>query len=86
MPTKDTQDIQVSDRGPRAGVSRSDPGGRAQRGAGVARRPEGPPLAELPPEVTDRVSDQVIDKLLAGARTEEEVEVGAVSGARRRTR
>src|SRR4051812_37282947 len=73
MPTKDTQNIEASERGPRAGVSRSEPGGRAQRGAGAARAPEGPPLAELAPEVRDRLSDQVIDELLAGARTEEEI-------------
>src|SRR5436190_4628165 len=73
MATKDAQDIEASERGPRAGVSRSEPGGRAQRGAGAARALEGPPLAELPPEVRDRLSDQVIDELLAGARTEEEI-------------
>src|SRR5436190_12045275 len=73
MATKDAQDIEASERGPRAGVSRSEPGGRAQRGAGAARAPERPPLAELPPEVGDRLSDQVIDELLAGARTEEEI-------------
>jgi putative transposase len=73
MPTKDTQIIEASERGPRAGVSRSEPGGRAQRGASAARAPEGPPLAELSPEVRDRLSDQVIDELLAGVRTEEEI-------------
>jgi putative transposase len=73
MPTKDTQNIEASGRGPRAGVSRSEPGGRAQRGAGAARAPEGLPLAELPPEVRDRLSDRVIDELLAGARSEEEI-------------
>ncbi len=73
MPTKDTQNIEASERGPRAGVSRSEPGGRAQRGARAARAPGGPPLAELPPEVRDRLSDQVIDELLAGARTEDEI-------------
>jgi len=73
MPTKDTQNIEASERGLGAGVSRSEPGGRAQRGAGAARAPEGPPLAELPPEVRDRLSDQVIDELLAGARTEDEI-------------
>jgi putative transposase len=73
MPTKDTQNIEVNEHGPRAGVSRSEPGGRVQRGAGAARAPEGPPLAELSPEVRDRLSDQVIDELLAGARTEEEI-------------
>ena len=39
----------------------------------AARAPEGPPLAELSPEVRDRLSDQVIDELLAGAHTEEEI-------------
>jgi putative transposase len=73
MPTKDTQNIEASERGPRAGVSRSEPGGRAQRGAGAARAPEGPPLAELPAEVRDRLGDELIDELLAGARTEEEI-------------
>jgi putative transposase len=73
MPTKDTQNIAVNERGPRAGVSRSEPGGRAQRGAGASRAPEGPRLAELPREVRDRLSDEVIDELLAGARTEEEI-------------
>src|SRR5512132_2723807 len=73
MPTKDTQNIEASERAPRAGVSRSEPGGRAQRGAGAARAPGRPPLAELPPGVRDRLSDQVIDELLAGARTEEEI-------------
>jgi putative transposase len=72
MPTKDTQNIEASERGPRAGVSRSEPGGRAQRGAGAARVPEGP-LAELAPEVRDRLGDELIDELLAGARTEEEI-------------
>src|SRR5215218_2437628 len=73
MPTKDTQNIEASERGPRAGVSRSEPGGRAQRGARAARAPGGPPLAELPPEVRDRLSDELIDELLAGARSEEEI-------------
>src|SRR3954447_1016174 len=73
MPTKDTQNIEANERGPRAGVSRSEPGGRAQRGAGAARAPDGPPLADLPPEVRDRLSDQVIDELLDGARTEQEI-------------
>ncbi len=49
-----------------AGGLRSEPGGRAQR-------PAGAPMAELPQEVRDRLSDEVIDELLAGARTEEEI-------------
>ena len=48
------------------GGLRSEPGGRAQRLAGE------PPL-ELPEEVRERLSDEVIDELLAGARTEEEI-------------
>jgi putative transposase len=48
------------------GGSRSEPGGRAQRPAG------GEPL-EAPDAVRDRLADEVIDELLAGARTEEEI-------------
>src|SRR5207247_9932284 len=49
-----------------AGGARSEPGGRAQRPAG------GEPL-ELPEAIRDRLSEEVIDELLAGARTEEEI-------------
>src|SRR6266576_2176950 len=49
-----------------AGGVRSEPGGRAQRPAGGAR-------LEIPDAVRDRLSDEVIDELLAGARTEEEI-------------
>jgi hypothetical protein len=74
MPTKDTQSrIDVEEARGRAGVERSEPGGRAQRDVGAARRLGGPPLAELAPEVRDRLSDELIDELLAGARTEEEI-------------
>jgi putative transposase len=52
-----------------AGGLRSEPGGRAQRPAGAGRRLE----VDLPDEVRDRLSDEVIDELLAGARTEEEI-------------
>jgi putative transposase len=54
-------------------VKRSEPGARAARDAGAGRPPEGPPLAELPEEVRERLSDELIDELLAGARTEEEI-------------
>ena len=69
MPTtKETQNrIDVKEL--RAGVERSEPGGRAQRDAGAARAPDAPALAELPAEVRDRLSDELIDELLAGART-----------------
>ena len=52
-----------------AGGLRSEPGGRAERPAGGAPLRE----LELPGEVRDRLSDEVIDELLAGARTEEEI-------------
>src|SRR5436190_21007767 len=49
-----------------AGGARSEPGGRARRPAG------GQPLM-IPDAVRDRLSDEVIDELLAGARAEEEI-------------
>src|SRR5213082_2732266 len=54
-----------------AGGARSEPGGRAQRPAGGARPPQ--PPVELMDEVRDRLADEVIDELVAGARTEEEI-------------
>jgi putative transposase len=59
-----------------AGRSRSEPGGRTERPAGAARPLEGWSPVGLPDEVRDRLSDEVIDALLAGARSEEEI-VGA---------
>jgi hypothetical protein len=52
-----------------AGGLRSEPGGRAERPAGGAAIPG----LGVPEEVRDRLSDEVIDALLAGARTEEEI-------------
>jgi hypothetical protein len=52
-----------------AGGLRSEPGGRAQRPAGAARLLED----RSPGEVRDRLADEVIDELLAGARSEEEI-------------
>jgi hypothetical protein len=49
------------------GGARSEPGGRAERPAGAA-----PPIG-LPVEVRDRLADEVIDELLAGARSVEEI-------------
>ena len=49
-----------------AGGSRSEPGGRAERPAG------GAPL-DLPVELRVQLSDEVVDQLLAGARSEEEI-------------
>jgi putative transposase len=75
MPTKQTHSrIDVKDDGPRAGVERGEPVGRAARDAGAAWRARGAVAdAELPPGVRDRLSDELIDELLAGARTEEEI-------------
>ena len=60
------------DRPDSASVERSEPGGRAKRRAGAARR-----LARPRPELADEVKallpDELIDELLAGARTEEEI-------------
>jgi hypothetical protein len=52
-----------------AGGSRSEPGGRAEWPAGAGL----PVEVGLPDEIRDRLSDEVIDELLAGARTEEEI-------------
>ncbi len=50
-----------------AGGVRSEPGGRAKRPAG------GAPTIEFPLELRERLADEVIDQLLAGARSEEEI-------------
>ena len=54
------------------GVSRREPGGRAQRRAGAARR-----RSDSHPELAERVrqllSDEVIDEMLAGASTEQQI-------------
>ena len=57
MSTKTSSDLIES-----VGGARSEPGGRAQRPAG------GEPL-EFPDAIRDRLADEVIDELLAGART-----------------
>jgi hypothetical protein len=58
--------------GDSAGGERGEPGGRAARAAGAARAPQ-LAVAELAPEVRERLSDELFDELLAGARTEEEI-------------
>jgi putative transposase len=76
MPTtKNTHSrIDAMDDGARAGVERGEPGGRAVRDAGARRsRPGSVAGDELPAGVRDRLSDELIDELLAGARTEEEI-------------
>ena len=54
-----------------AGVARSEPGGRAKRRAGAARPPG--PRPELADEVKALLPDELIDELLAGAQTEQEI-------------
>jgi putative transposase len=55
----------------RAAVARSEPVGRVERDGG------GPPgelaVGQLPVELRERLGDELIDELLAGARTEEEI-------------
>src|SRR5438067_10853093 len=66
MATKaETETVLIED----AGGMRSERVGRAEQPAG------GAPSSgiELSPEVCDRLADEVIDELLAGARTEEEI-------------
>jgi hypothetical protein len=64
MSTKAKTEIDLIDG---AGGLRSEPGGRAERPAGAGA------TTGLPQEVRDRLCDEVIDELLAGARSEEEV-------------
>jgi putative transposase len=54
-----------------AGVARSETVGRAQRRAGAARHPD--PRLELAAEIKALLPDELIDELLAGARTEQEI-------------
>src|SRR4051812_34919452 len=61
MSTKTSTDLIES-----AGGARTEPGGRAQG-------PAGSESLELPEAIRDRLADEVIDELLAGARTEEEI-------------
>jgi putative transposase len=68
MPTSSSQNRK---RGVGAGVSRSEPAGRVPRDAGEHDRED--PADRLPVEVRDRLSDDLIDELLAGARTQEEI-------------
>jgi putative transposase len=75
MPTKDTHSrIDEKDDRAFAGVERGEPGGRAARDAGARPRARGSAVVdELGPDVRDRLSDELIDELLAGAQTEEEL-------------
>src|SRR5438132_11003514 len=49
------------------------PAGRGASPGGRASRPAGGEPFEIPEAIRDRLSDEVIDELLAGARTEEEI-------------
>jgi hypothetical protein len=70
----DAGQIDVKPGPGRAGVERSEPGGRAERDAGAPRRTQGVVAGEeLAVEVRDRLSDELVDELLAGARSEEEI-------------
>jgi putative transposase len=53
-----------------AGAERSEPGGRAKRGGGGGRPAWRPELAE---ELKALLPDELLDELLAGARSEEEI-------------
>jgi hypothetical protein len=52
------------------GAERSEPGGRARRGGGDGRRVGRPELAS---ELKALLPDELLDELLPGARTEEEI-------------
>ena len=76
MSTKNHSRIELEEITGRAGVGRSEPGGRAELNAGDALVAGSPSLPGLPgggllerPEL----SDDLIDELLAGARTAEEI-------------
>ena len=64
-----------------AGGERSEPGGRAQRAAGAARPPGEVLPDELPAGVRELLPDELVDELLVGAKTEEEI-VGPVACCR----
>ncbi len=70
MPTA-TQ-VQTQDRGA-AGVSRCEPGGRAQRNTRGRDAGIPPGVGDLPDRVRELLPDGVVDELLAGAQGEEEI-------------
>lgn len=61
----------IEGREGRAAVARSEPGGRAERDGSAP--PVELAVEGLPSELRDRLGDELIDQLLAGARTEEEI-------------
>jgi putative transposase len=64
--------VQTQDRGS-AGVSRSEPGGRAQGNASGREVDRPPGVGDLPRDVRELLPDEVVDELLAGAHGEEEI-------------
>jgi putative transposase len=88
-------EIGIEEMEGRAGVKRSEPGGRAELDAGVRggapggrlgrelrqelvgeaieRARRGLPIGELPAEVRERLTDGLVDELLAGRRGEQEI-------------
>jgi putative transposase len=74
MPTKNQSRIEEIEA--RAGVERSEPGGRAELSAGGVPRSGSPRLPGLPGGgLVDRpeLSDELVDELLAGAQTAEQI-------------
>ena len=65
MSTSSRSQTELKEEAVAAGGLRSEPGGRAEQPAGG-----GP---ELPAEIRERLSDEVIEELLVGVRTEEEI-------------
>ena len=55
------------------GAERTEPGRRAERDAHAASPAPGSSAVGFAPGVRDRLSDELIDELLAGARPEEEI-------------
>src|ERR1700685_4619151 len=70
MPT--TTQVQTQDEDA-AGVSRSEPVGRAQRNARGRDAGTPPGVGDLPDRVRELLPDGVVDELLAGAHGEEEI-------------
>jgi putative transposase len=70
MPTSQDTQSRIEVDQPGAGVALSEPGGRARRHGGATRRPDGPGLED---RLEALLPDGVLDELLAGARTEEEI-------------
>src|SRR5271154_1743611 len=64
--------VQTQDEGS-AGVSRSEPVGRAQRNASGRDAGIPPGVADLPDRVKQLLPDEVLDELLAGAHGEQEI-------------